>query len=167
LESALAKIRQQAALTDSEARVLDYLGNRFIWKPAFTADQLFDEFRYVLIQNGIVQDVESPQLEGAREFLALHALTVMHGSAIVLDSGQKAALYAGFANQQRRLEVKVQIVFRDLSKPVMAPICLFYTGLDPQKHCAPDLLQRLDPFLVDHWSTPIEIDARGRLSRIN
>jgi hypothetical protein len=167
LEGALAKVRRQAALTDPEARVLEYLGNRFIWKPAFTADQLFDEFRYVLIQNGIVRDVESPQLEGAREFLTLHALAVMHGSAIVLDDGQKAGLYAGFANQQRRLEVKVQIVFHDLSKPVMAPICLFYTELDPQKHCAPDLLPRLDPILVDHWSTPIEIDARGRLSRIN
>jgi len=167
LERALDKIKQQAAVTDPEARVLEFLGNRFIWKPAFTANQLFDEFCYVLIQNGIVRDAERPQLEGAREFLILHALAVMHGSAIVLESGQKAALYAGFANRQRRLEVKVQIAFHDLKVPVLAPICLFYTELDPQTHCAPNLLELSEPVLVDHWNTPIEIGANGLLSQIS
>jgi hypothetical protein len=167
LEGGLAKIKRNEPLTEPEAKVLEYLGNRFIWKPAFTAAQLFDEFGYVLWRNGLVSDVDRPLLEGARDFISLYALVVMHGSAIVLENGQKAALYAGFANEKRFLEVKVEIVFNDLSKPVMVPICLFYTELNSQNHCAPDLLATLDPVLVDHWSAPIEINADGKLSRIN
>ncbi len=167
LERALAKVDRNEPPTNSELRVLEYLGNRFIWKPAFTSDQLVAEFKQVLTRNGIIGKADSEALDGAKAFLSLYALAVMHGSSIVLDSGQKAKLFAGFANQERRLEVKVEIVFNELGKPLMAPVCLFLTDLHPEDHCDPDLLMPSDPILFDHWRVPIEVGAGGRLTRIS
>jgi hypothetical protein len=162
----LAKVGRDEQPTESEFKVLNYLGNRFIWKPAFTSDQLFAEFKEVLTRNGIIGKADASALDAAKAFLSLYALTVMHGSSIVLDGGQKANLFAGFANRYRVLEVKVEIVFSELNKPLMAPICLFHTGLHPEDHCDSNLIPPNDPVLVDHWHHPIEIGASGRLTQI-
>lgn len=166
LDRALTKIDRNEQLTASELEILQYLGNRFIWKPAFTSDQLFSEFTEVLIRNGIVERVDAKALTNAKVFLTLYALTVMHGSSIVLDNGQKAKLFAGYANRGRHLEVKIDIVFNELGKPLMTPICLFLTDLSPENHCEQNLLAMDDPILVDHWQMPIEIGASGRLAGI-
>jgi hypothetical protein len=167
LERALDKIDRSEQLTDSEFGVLQYLGNRFIWKPAFTSDQLFSEFKEVLIRNGIVERGEAEALTNAKAFLTLYALAVMHGSSIVLEGGQRARLFAGYANRGRHLEIKIEIVFNELGKPVMMPICLFLTDLRPEDHCDPSLLTHDDPILVDHWQVPIEVGPNGRLTQIN
>jgi hypothetical protein len=94
--------------------------------------------------------------EDTRILLALYALTLMHGSGILLENSGRARLFAGFASRQRRLEVKVEIAFHELSKPLMAPICLFLTDLAPEAHCAPELLEPSEPSLPTHWDTKVE-----------
>lgn len=167
IQSALTKIDRQETPTEPEIRALEYLGNRFIWKPAFTSNQLFTEFRDVLILNGIIGKADAPALENAKAFISLHALAVMHGSAIVLDGGGKARLLAGFANRGRLLEVKVEIVFNELGKPLMAPVCLFLTDLSPEEHCEPELTTMADPVLLNHWDFPIDVGAANRLVRLS
>jgi hypothetical protein len=107
LKSALAKVARNEHPTEPELKVLVYLGNRFIWKPAFSADQLFAEFKEVLTHKKIIGKCDHAALDGAKVFLSLYALSVMHGSSILLDNGRKAKLFAGFANRERMLEVKV------------------------------------------------------------
>jgi hypothetical protein len=167
LESALGKVDRNERPTDLEFRVLEYLGFHFIWRPAFTSDQLFAEFKEVLTLNGIIRKADGSALNDAKTFLSLYALALMHGSSIVLDDGQRARLFSGFANRERRLEVKVKIVFNELAKPVMTPVCLFLTDLRPEEHCDPDLLTPSNPVLMDHWAAPIEIGASGRLTQIS
>jgi hypothetical protein len=167
LERALAKIDRNEQLTASELQVLQYLGNRFIWKPAFTSDRLFSEFKDLLIHNGLVEKSNADALDAAKTFLTLYALALMHGSSIILEGGQRARLFAGYANRGHHLEVKIEIVFNELNKPLMTPICLFLTDLSPEEHCEPDLLASDDPVLVDHWQMPIEIGGSGRLTRIS
>lgn len=166
LERALEKYPRGQELTDTEYQTLDYLATKFIWRPAFKSSQLFAEFKHVLVRNGIVEKMDSNALDNAKTFLTLYALALMHGSSIVLEHDQKAKLFAGFANQNRLLEVKVEIVFRELRKPLMAPICLFLTDLHPEEHCEPNLMMQSEPVLVDHWQWPIEVGAAGRLTRI-
>lgn len=167
LRSALAKIEQNQQPTNTELSVLDYLGNRFIWKPAFTSDQLFAEFKEVLTRNGIVAKADAEGLDNTKAFLSLYALTVMHGSMVVLESGEKAQLFAGFANRERRLEVKVEIVFNELGKPLMAPVCLFLTDLGADEHCDLDLATSTDLILANNWNFPIDVSAENQLIRIN
>jgi hypothetical protein len=137
LESALGKIDRKEGLTEFEFKVLEFLGNHFIWRPAFTSNQLFTEFKCVLTLERIIGKADGKTLNHAKTFLTLYALALMHGSAIVLDDGQRARLLGGFANRERRLEVKVEIVFNELAKPIMTPVCLFLTDLQPEEHCDP------------------------------
>ena len=50
VDSALEKISGGERITEAEARALTFLGNRFIWRPAFWADQLVDEFGRLLVR---------------------------------------------------------------------------------------------------------------------
>ncbi len=163
MEAALEQIKRGDRVGEPEARALDYLGNRFIWRPAFSAGQLIYEFGELLIRAGLIASAERASVGPTQNFLALHALTVMHGSSIALGSGQKARLFAGFSNQDRWLEVKVDIVFSELDKPMMTPICLFLTDLLAEDHCAPALVTSKS-VLPDFWQHPIEIAADGRLA---
>ena len=166
LESGLKKFAGDERLTDQEADVLSYLGDRFIWKPAFDDNQLFKEFRDALVQNAIIQKPEAASLAGAKTFLTLYAVALMHGVTIEFDNGTKSQLRAGFANRQRHLEVKILITFEELSKPLMAPICMFLTSLDPDSHCTPKLLELGGGVLADAWKGPIEVGDNDKLTLI-
>jgi len=163
IDSALEKVGRAENITAAEAQALNYLGNRFIWRPAFSADQLIDELGRLLVRAGLIQPADLGQLGPARDFVALHALAVMHGSAIKTETGQRARLFAGFSNKDRWLEVKVDIVFPELGKPLMIPVCLFLTDLLPDDHCAPSLVSA-EPVLIDFWTDPVEIGPDGRLT---
>ena len=122
LKSGLSKLERGEVLAPQEIKVINYLGNRFIWKPAFTDEQLFDEFRDVLLLNSIIVKADIQALDGIKTFLTLYAISCMHGSAVVLENGTRAELLAGFFNRERCLEVKMQIGFDDAPKPLTAPI---------------------------------------------
>jgi hypothetical protein len=167
LKSGLSKLERGETLAAQEIKVIDYLGDRFIWKPAFTDEQLFTEFRDVLLLNSIIVNSDILALDGIKTFLTLYAISCMHGSAVVLENGTRAELLAGFFNQKRCLEVKMQIGFDDAPKPIMAPICLFLTSLQPEDHCEAKLLELgikgQPPFA---WSEPLEVGSDGRLGLV-
>lgn len=166
LDRALTKVDAGRRPTEKEVRVLGYLANRFIWRPAFTAAQFASDFEEVLLRTGLMGGDRVELAERTRTFLALHALAVMHGSAILLEGGRRARLLAGFANSLRVLEVKVEIAFDELPKPLFAPVCLFATELCPDAHCEPALLDPAYPVLPSHWDFPIDLGPQGRLVRI-
>lgn len=167
LKSGLSKLERGEVLAQQEIKVINYLGNRFIWKPAFTDEQLFNEFRDVLLLNSIIVKADIQALDGIKTFLTLYAVSCMHGSAVVLENGTRAELLAGFFNRERCLEVKMQIGFDDAPKPIMAPICLFLTSLQPENHCEEKLLELGSkgqlPFA---WSEPVEVGSDGRLALV-
>jgi len=165
LQKAISKLGAGKSLTDSEIRALEFLGNRFIWRPAFTSDQLLLEFKEVLVKTGIVKRGEVQALDESKRHLSLYALALMHGTAVLLEGGHVAKLFAGFANRHRILEVKVEITFNDLGKPLMAPICIFLTDLSPEPNCSPDLLQEENPVLFNHWNFLIDVGADGQLAQ--
>lgn len=164
LNRAIAKVREGRKVAGSEWAAFNFFGNRFMWRPAFSGDQLHRELTDLLVQQGLLAAADVEQFAAARAFIILHAITTMHGSSIRLENGSHARLFAGFANRDGWLEVKVDLVFHDLGKPLMAPICLFLSDLRAEAHCTAALLADPAPVLVDHWSMPIEIDSSGRLA---
>lgn len=161
LGRALAKIGKKP-LKDSEYKTLAYLGTAFIWKPAFTAGRLYEEFVEAVKRAGLLG--EDASLESLQTFLALHALTVMHGSTLRLRDDLSGRLWAGYANKDRCLEIKVEIAFEDAPKPIMAPVCLFYTELKPEGNCAAELISSEDPTSPWHWASPLEVSPGGLLT---
>ncbi len=166
LQTGLRKMDRGEPLTDRELNVVMYLGNRFIWKPAFTDDQLFDEFRTVLLTNRILGPDEAERLVKAKPVLALYAIVCMHGSSVQMDDAVSGELLAGFSNKERRLEVKVQLVFADGPLPIMAPICMFLTSFQPEGLCEPALLEPVDEAQPHVWRKPLELNATGKLAFI-
>lgn len=166
LNSGLRKFQRGETITDTEAEVLVYLGNRFIWKPAFTDDELFGDFCHVLLRNGIIDQEGVKALETCKAFIALYAIACMHGTSIRLEGTIGGELLAGFANRDRYLEVKVQIRFDDAEKPILAPVCMFLTSLRPEDHCEAALLDLGNEWQAHVWPRPIEMSADGRLGLI-
>lgn len=166
LDRALPRFEMGGPIDDDEMEVLQFLANRFIWNPAFTDEQVINDFCDVLTLNKIISKSDRPALSAARDFVSLYALIRMHGTTIALENGTSAELLAGYANRHHILEVKVQIDFNDAPKPISAPVCMFATRLNPEEHCDASLLAPDDDYLARIWRTPLEIGDNGKLRRM-
>jgi hypothetical protein len=159
LKRALNKMERGDLADDRDRLVIDYLGGAFIWNPAFTDRQVANDLAHVLKKSGLVSSKDSSSFNALVPFMSLYVLALMHGSTIVSEAGGHANLLAGFDNEEKRLEVKATLIFHDLGKPVIAPVCMFWTELLGPEHCAAPLLNG-----AQHWSGPLEIDQDGRLA---
>ncbi len=162
-EKALRKLTAGDQLSQSDMTLVDYLANRFVWKPAFTDEVLYEDFVQVCLSNGVVEPADLGKLAGTKNFLTLWAITRLHGAVINVADGHLATLYAGFANDARRLEVKVDLASEGWSKPVYAPICMFLTRISADDHCCYELLQTLGPRMWNSWTKAIELGGDGKL----
>jgi hypothetical protein len=144
--------------TPREARTIDYLGGAFIWNPAFTEEALTEDLLHMLSEAGLLKKADHARFRDLSPYIALYVVTLMHGSAVTLETG-RADLGAGFDNKDGRLEVKAQLNVPGLQKPLSATVCMFWTTLTATAHCAPALLEN-----GVAWSRPLEIGHDGRLT---
>lgn len=162
-DQALRKLTAGDPLSQSEMALVGYLANRFVWKPAFTDEALYESFVQVCLSNDVVERADLDKLAEAKNFLTLWAITRLHGAVIKVAEGHLATLYAGFANGGRLLEVKIDLASESWSKPVHAPICMFLTSMSADDHCRPELLQTLEPRMWNSWTEAIELGGDGKL----
>lgn len=162
-DKALRKLTAGNPLSQSDRMLVNYLANRFIWKPAFTDEVLYEDFVQVCLSNGVVEPTDLSKLAEAKNFLTLWAITRLHGAVINVADGHPATLYAGFANDARQLEVKINLATEGWSKPVHAPICMFLTNISADDHCCSELLQTLEPRMWNSWTEAIELGGDGKL----
>lgn len=102
-DKALRKLTAGSPPSQSDVALVGYLSNRFVWKPTFTDEILYEDFVQVRLSNGVVAPADLDQLAGAKAFLTLWAIIRLHGSVIKVAEGHLATLYAGFANGARLL----------------------------------------------------------------
>lgn len=167
LKRAIQTLRSGQPIRDAgDDLVWRSLRSRWIWRPAFSADTLFADFTDVLRRNAILDKAGVQSIGIAKDFVALHAVKIMHGSQVKLESGKVAGLYAGCANTERLIEVKIDLTYDGFAKPVMAPTCLFLTGLKGPDHCAGDLPVPGDAADFKAWSMPLDVTADLKLDRL-
>lgn len=152
LERGLKALARKERITDREAEVLVFFGTKFIWNPAFTDYQLFDDLVAVLVKNGALAKDEIADFQAVKVFNTLFAITQMHGSTIVAADSTRSPIYGFGANSFGRLEVKGQLSFATQPKPVTADLCVFWTTLDAKTHCSPALLED-----SASWSEPLDV----------
>lgn len=158
LRSAVEKLKKgdADALTADEQEIAISFGDRMIWNPAIRAQGVFDDFKYVIVKNGLIEKAESHKLDGVRSLVILHAISVMHGSAFDLGDGMTGELQAGFDNQQGCLEVTAALKLKGYPKAVSMKVGLFWTDLLGRDHVEPTLFSHPGP-----WTFAIEVkDAR-------
>lgn len=152
LEKALKAIVTGRRLKAREATALEYFGNRFIWNPAFTDLRLFDELVEVLTLNMALHPEEVTAFRHIQTFNTLFAITQMYGSTIVTSDGSRAELIAGYGNKEQKLEVRALLILSESPKPVLAPVCVFWTTLDAEAHCSRVLMEN-----SLKWSDPLDV----------
>ena len=159
LAQALKKLERGQKATARERKTIDYLGGAFIWNPAFTDADLVEDLLLVLVETGLLRRAEHNAFRALSDYIALYVITLLHGSVILLEHGNRAQLMAGFDNDQGQLEVKAMLTMADIGKPVSAPTCLVWTSLVGSDHCVPALLED-----SSQWLGPLEIDDEGKLT---
>lgn len=154
LRSAVEKLKtgKSNALTVDEQEIAISFGDRIIWNPALRAQEVFDDFKYVIVRNGLLEKDESHKLDRVRSLVILHAISVMHGSAFDLGDGLTGELQAGFDNPQGRLEVTAVLKLEGYSKAVSMKVGLFWTDLLGREHVEPILIEHPGP-----WTFAIEV----------
>ena len=163
LAQAISKMEKDRfeKVTERERKVFDYLAGAFIWNPAFTDERVMADLTCVLTKSGALRADETDALKAGSTFLTLYVTALMHDSAVVMDDGARFDLVAGFDNDERRIEVKARIDLPGWGKKVLAPVCVFWTGLLGTEHCSKDLIAA-----PADWSGAIDIDQSGRLARL-
>jgi hypothetical protein len=162
-EKALRKLKSGFPLSDSDAKSLDFLANRFFWKPAFTDEVLHQDFVDVLIKNEVLTPVDRALPVQAKDLLTLYAIARLHGAAIRIEDGHIGTLYAGYANVERRLEVKIDMGSDDWPKPIQAPVCVFWTTLRCDDYCDAALIGQIQVPTWNTWKDPIEVGPGNKL----
>ena len=124
----------------------------------FTDEEVEADFAFVLERLKPFKSDDRARLHAVAPFLALYVITLLHGSTIHLDELGHAELFATYRNEQQRLEVKATLIITDIGKPMIAPVCIFWTGLSAADWCHPSLLEG-----GDEWHGPLEINEAGLL----
>ncbi len=154
LSAALEKMRNPAALslTEDEKRIVISFGDRLIWNPALSGQQIFDDFKFVMVKNGLLKAAESERLDPLRSLVILHAISVMHGVAFDLGDGMKGELLAGFDNRLGCLEVTATLSLSGYPKSVTMKVGILWTDLQGRDHVSLDLLDHPGP-----WEFAVEV----------
>ncbi|WP_170428155.1 hypothetical protein [Ruegeria arenilitoris] len=162
VESAAEKLRRDdiGSISEDEQKIAVAFGDRLIWNPALRAQEVFEDFKYVMVKNGLVPSVEADALDGIRPLVVLYAISVMHGTAFDLGDGMTGELQAGFNNPESRLEVTTLLTLKGYPKKVSMKLGLFWTDLNARNHVEPALLEHPGP-----WPFAIEVRA-SRISPI-
>lgn len=154
LKSAVQKMKDGAFghLNADEQSLAIAFGDRMIWNPALRAQEVFDDFKYVLLKNRLLEKEKVQQLDQARSLVVLHAITVMHGAAFDLGDGMTGELRAGFQNSDGCLEVTALMSLEGYPKSVSMKVGLFWTDLEGEEFVTPALLEHPGP-----WAFGIEL----------
>jgi hypothetical protein len=161
----VANLEAGSPVSTSESRAVQYLGNRFVWRPAFNAGDLLNDFLHVLHRNGLMVDPPLISSERLKVILALYAISRMH-ETMISDRGVQAQLFAGASNSYGILEVKLNMNALDWKKPVVAPVCVFMTSLQATEYCDSSLPISPSAENWDSWAYPVELGREGKLCRL-
>lgn len=141
----------------SDVHVFNTFANRLKWHPAFLDHELLSEFLAVLTEAKLIRPGEEDILRSKGPQLSLFVLVLLHGSEVEVGENDRVVLQAGFFNDERRLEVKAYLTFNDFKKPIYMPLAVFLTDMQPEGHCASDLIASephgwdMPLHLTDNW----------------
>ncbi|WP_299778211.1 hypothetical protein [uncultured Roseobacter sp.] len=154
LSSAVRKMKNGdlGKLSNDEQELAIAFGDRVIWNPALRAQQVFDDFKDVLLKNQLLNREDIPRLNQARSMVVLHAITVMHGVAFDLGDGLSGELQAGFQNPDGCLEVTALLTLKGYSKNVSMKVGLLWTDLQGIDYVDSELVAHPGP-----WRFGIEL----------
>lgn len=153
---ALRKYAAGRPLKHREAEVLKIFGLSMCWQFALDDRTLSSDVTDLLILEGTLLEAERARFGDVSQFLALYALSIMHGSRLQMADGTTSLLRLAASKESGCLRIKAEIPIIDRPKPVVSSVTLFETSLAAAIYC--------DPFILTFMAelVPAEIEG-GRL----
>ncbi len=136
----IAKLRDGERLSKKQELAVKYLGNTWIWQPAYNDVSVFDELVRLLKDRRYLEHQDIVGFEAARPFLTKHIVALLHGVRIMMKDGTEGELVAKHSRAERLLGVKMVMTVHDVAKPISQDVFLFHTSLVADDHCDPALL---------------------------
>lgn len=149
---ALRKYGASHPLKQREAEVLKVFGLSMMWQFALDDRALFSDFTDLLVIEGALPEAERANFEGTSQFVALYALSIMHGARLKMADGAMTQLRLAASEETGFLRIKAEIPVSGASKPVTSSVPLFETSLAAATHCEPKILTFMEE------PVPAEID---------
>lgn len=152
------------SLSETEERLLRKYSSTLSFNAIFSDKVLLDEFFICLRRNDLLSVNPINDVQGLTCFLAVFAIEKMHLSRIALEDGTVVRLRGGIAPEQgctlvtyAAFETPNHWATRHLYSMV------FETSCDSNRWCERDLLETS----VGQWDFPLEINSKGKLSRLD
>ena len=155
------KLAQGKKPSGQQEAAFNLLAGSFVWETAFNDVELIEDFAKVLLNTGALDEADRESFFARRPFVALHALTVMHMSHLLLPDGSRAPLRLMIREATGTLRIAANIRVADVGKPVTCSLSIFETSLDAKTY------SKVRPQIGDFESeVPIEIGPNGILEEI-
>lgn len=144
---------------DDEKEIFRCLSSIIVPEPAFKCERLSKEFIDTLKSNGLISNDQIREFGmKVKSIIEKYAVTLMHKSVINVGGYHFHELKASKSLN----EISVLCIV-DLSNNFRSPphaSRIFQTKLDPKDHCSEELLK------LDIWDFPIELNAEGKIVRL-
>lgn len=147
-------------LTSTEFKLVECISSVLVVKPAFEADQLFDDFVATLKSNGLIMKEELPaHRDDLRLLVELYAIAAMHNCTVQIGDGTTTQLKARPEPTIKKININAAVPEAFPGKPGVFVACSIFTAnVDPTIYCHPDLLAN------PNWDCEIEVSPDKRLS---
>jgi hypothetical protein len=136
----IEKLQRGEHINKKQRLAVNYLGGTWIWQPAYSDADLFNELVRVLKARRYLLPEDVAGFEHARPFLTKHVVSLLHGVKIEMADGNSVELVAKHSRSDRVLGVKLVLTVNELEKPISEEVFLFHTTLPADDHCDPSLL---------------------------
>lgn len=131
-----------------EFKVTEYLMRLLYVEPAFTGERLYTDFCSVLKSQGLLQKTELKDFSFLSPAIQLFAISVMHRSEILLESGERAKLryseHLGPKESALGVSLTIDLDKATFGVPIGIATSIFLTDLRGDDHCAAELLRLPD-----------------------
>lgn len=150
---ALRKYSAGRPLKHREVEVLKVLGLTMMWQVALNDRTLSLDFTDLLVLEGALPETERKNFAEISQFIALYALSIMHGARLKMADGAITQLRLAASEETGCLRIKAEIPIGGGPKPVTSSVPLFETSLAAATHC--------DRRILAFMEGPVPVEIEG------
>lgn len=122
-----------------EAQVVKMFGLSMMWQYALSDSTLCSDLSDLLVDEGSLAGGRLADFANVRQFVALYALSIMHGANLKMADGATTRLRIAVSEGEGLLRIKADIPVGGTKKPVTSSVPIFETSLPAESHCDPSI----------------------------
>jgi hypothetical protein len=148
--------------SEMERNLIQTLCSAMIVQPAFSGDELYNDFSATLIDHALLRKTEIADFEKLKAAIVLYAVAIMHRSMIEIDRTLAIQINAvGRPGESIEVDCGIPLEVPKGNGQITILSAIFSTNLDAESHCEPALLSPAAP-----WDFELEVTPNLRLGKL-